>query len=243
MEVERGPLRCQDVAVYRERRSRITGAVAWTSTAAGDTDVRVLPDGCIDLIWNGDELFVAGPDTQAHVLPHAAGTRLVAVRFAPGFGRRVVGIPASDLTDQRVPIDDLWAGPEVRQLGELLSSAHDPSAVIETIERVALDRSRTNGDGGLVDHVVAMARRGHGVAEIARVVGLSDRQLQRHCLDAFGYGAKTLAKILRMTRALSLARDGHAFADTAITSGYSDQAHLSRDVKQLTGLTLGQLVG
>ncbi len=228
--------------MYQERRSRIAGAVAWTSTADGDTDVRVLPDGCIDLIWNGDELFVAGPDTRAHVLPHTAGTRLVAVRFAPGFGRRVVGIPASNLTDQRVPIDDLWTGPEVRRLGELLSSAKDPAVVVETIERVAIERSRTHDDSGVVDHVVAMARRGHGVAEIARVVGLSDRQLQRHCLDAFGYGAKTLAKILRMTRALDLARDGHAFADTAITSGYSDQAHLARDVKQLTGLTLRQLV-
>lgn len=57
------------LGMYRERAARLAGAVVWQSAAApGDPpDKRVLPDGCMDLMWFGDELIVAGPDTRAQV--------------------------------------------------------------------------------------------------------------------------------------------------------------------------------
>jgi AraC-like DNA-binding protein len=94
----------------------------------------------------------------------------------------------------------------------------------------------------LVDEIVAGVRSGQRVAAIADTVGLSSRQLHRRCLDAFGYGAKTLARILRMVGALDLARAGVTFADIAARAGYFDQPHMARDVHELTGLRLGQLV-
>jgi len=83
---------------------------------------------------------------------------------------------------------------------------------------------------------------GTSVAETARVVGLSDRQLLRRSLAAYGYGPKTLARILRFTRALDLARAGTDFASVAAATGYSDQAHLARDVRGLAGVSLTALL-
>ena len=97
-------------------------------------------------------------------------------------------------------------------------------------------------DALLVDQVAQQARIGDDVTAIAAAVGLSTRQLHRRCRDAFGYGAKTLSRILRMTRALDMARAGTTFAAAAAQAGYADQAHLSREVKDLTDVTLGQLV-
>ncbi|MDF3148621.1 helix-turn-helix domain-containing protein, partial [Streptomyces sp. T21Q-yed] len=74
-------------------------------------------------------------------------------------------------------------------------------------------------------------------------LGLGSRQLHRRCLTAFGYGPKTLARILRLQRALALARGGVTFADTAVRAGFADQAHLARDVKELAGRPLGELLG
>ena len=71
---------------------------------------------------------------------------------------------------------------------------------------------------------------------IAGRAGLSERQLHRRCLDAFGYGLKTLARIRRMTRAVSLIGAGTPAADAAYRAGYADQAHLGREVKALTGV-------
>ena len=46
----------------RERPSRVPGATVWWRTADG-SDSWILPDGCMDLIWDKSTLFVAGPDT------------------------------------------------------------------------------------------------------------------------------------------------------------------------------------
>jgi AraC-like DNA-binding protein len=58
----------------------------------------------------------------------------------------------------------------------------------------------------------------------------------------FGYGAKTLGRVLRMQRALALARGGVRPADAAARAGYADQSHLARDVKEMAGVPLGALI-
>lgn len=225
--------------MYRERPSSfIPGAFVWTSTVT-DEATRVLPDGCIDVIWNDGVLFVAGPDTQAQLFSGVPGSGLVGLRFAPGFGPLVVGSPAHHLLNLRVPLDAVWPSADARTAVDRLHSCGDPGAVLEDL---ALERRAGADDGpNLVAHVAGLARGGVPVASIADAVGLSGRQLQRRCVDAFGYGAKTLARILRMNRAVALARRGAPFADVAVRSGYADQSHLARDVKELAGVPLGRL--
>lgn len=84
---------------------------------------------------------------------------------------------------------------------------------------------------------------GRSIAATADRLGLSARQLHRRSLTAFGYGPKTLARVLRLQRALALARAGVPFAETAARSGFADQAHLARDVRELAGMPLGELLG
>ena len=227
---------------YRERPSRLAGAVVWTRPAGGGGDpVRVLPDGCMDLIWVGGTVLIAGPDTRFQLTAGAApGGALVGLRFAPGFGPRVIGAPACEFTDLRVPLADVWPAGDLQALIERLATVADPGQVLEDLA-LQLSRRRDNGSG-LVDEVVARVRGGETVTAVADAVGLSSRQLHRRCLDVFGYGAKTLGRILRMGHALELARAGVPFAVTSAQAGYADQAHLARDVKALAGVTLGQLV-
>ncbi|MEV1005400.1 AraC family transcriptional regulator [Nonomuraea sp. NPDC050202] len=84
--------------------------------------------------------------------------------------------------------------------------------------------------------------RGRSVAEVARDLGYSERQLHRRSLLAFGYAPKTLQRIVRFQHALRLARAGTPLAEVAVTAGYSDQAHLSNDVKRLSGVQLSRLL-
>ena len=73
-------------------------------------------------------------------------------------------------------------------------------------------------------------------------LGLSARQLQRRVKGGFGYGPKHLTRVLRLQRALGLARAGTPFAEVSAVTGYADQAHLSRDVRAMAGVPLGELV-
>jgi AraC-like DNA-binding protein len=90
--------------------------------------------------------------------------------------------------------------------------------------------------------LAAGARAGRPVATIAGALGLSPRQLQRRCTTAFGYGPKMLSRILRMQRALVLARRGVPYAEVSVRSGYADQAHLAREARSLAGVPLTVLM-
>ncbi|MER6878168.1 helix-turn-helix domain-containing protein, partial [Amycolatopsis sp. NPDC000673] len=51
------------------------------------------------------------------------------------------------------------------------------------------------------------------------------------------YGPATYRRILRLQRAIALAPATATLADLAVAAGYSDQPHLTRECRALTGLT------
>ncbi|MFC7302940.1 helix-turn-helix domain-containing protein [Streptomyces monticola] len=228
--------------MYEERAARVDGAVVWTkSVAPTAADVYpVLPDGCMDLLWAEGRLYVAGPDTRAYHPGGLGGARIVGIRFAPGTAPALLGVPAHELRDQRAELADLWPAAQVRRLTARIDAAADPAAALEA---VAVERA---ADAAVPDpalrRVAEALRAGRTVGETADELGLGARWLHRRSLAAFGYGPKTLAKVLRLQHALVLARDGLALADTAAVAGFADQAHLARDVRELTGMRLTELL-
>jgi len=179
-------------------------------------------------------VFVAGPDSTAQAPGRpATGTRFFALRFGSGTGPGVLGVPACELTDRQVPLDALWPSHAVRTLAE----AAEPLAALEA---VAAQRWR-QPDRAMVALAEA-SRAGVPVGAFADAAGLSARQLQRRSNAAFGYGPKTLHRVFRLQRAVALARDGRPFARIAADAGYADQAHLSREVRALAGVPLGELI-
>lgn len=201
---------------------------------------RVLPDGCMDLLWNEGRLMVAGPDTRAYVT-EGASDRWAGLRFFPGQAPGFLGVPAHELRDRRVDLAELWSPAVVRRLTARVNAAHDPAS---GLEEVVLERAAEVGPPDpVLRQLVGALGAGRSVAATADELGLGARQLHRKSLAAFGYGPKTLARVLRLQRALALARDGVPFAETAARAGYADQAHLARDVRDLAGLPLGELLG
>ncbi|MEV5974667.1 helix-turn-helix domain-containing protein [Streptomyces sp. NPDC051921] len=230
--------------MYEERPARLTGAVVWTR-ATGPADPAdpgtrpVLPDGCMDLIWADGRLLVAGPDTRAYV-PGSPATHYAGVRFAPGQAPAVLAADASVLRDERVDLAELWGARTARRLADEVSGAVDRAAALEALVlRRAADAPPPDP---LLRAVVARLRAGVPVGTAADELGLGVRQLHRRALTAFGYGPKTLARILRLQRALALVTGGVPYAEAAYRAGFVDQAHLAREMRALTGLTLTRYV-
>jgi AraC-like DNA-binding protein len=63
-------------------------------------------------------------------------------------------------------------------------------------------------------------------------------------VTAFGYGPKTLDRVLRLQRFLALGRAEPAagLARLAADAGYADQAHLGHECRALAGATPGELI-
>ncbi|MTD15726.1 helix-turn-helix domain-containing protein [Nakamurella sp. YIM 132087] len=215
--------------MYLERPSRIPGAVRWSRTAGAPGQARVLPDGCMDLMMVGDVLKVAGPDLSAQVTPLASDEEYLALRLPPGTAPGALGVPASALRDARVPLADLWPASRVRRLRDRLL-AGDPYEVLESLVPPTTP---------WIVHTRRVMAGGGSVGALADDLGWSPRQLLRESDRVFGYGPRVLARILRFRRAVRLgtADGAPALADLARSAGYSDQAHLSREVKQFAGVT------
>lgn len=223
---------------YREEPTQLPGTVLWERTVgAAPTGSRILPDGCLDLLWDGHRLFVAGPDRTARWHESPAGTGYVALRFSGGTGAAVLGVPADEIRDQRPNLDDLWPAVKARTLTEQIAAA--PAAGLQAW---AAERAGACALDPLGPRLLAMATAGTPVATMADRLGLSVRQLHRHCAALFGYGPLRLARVLRFRRALEQARRGVLLARVATECGYADQAHLTREVRELAGTTPTKLL-
>lgn len=222
---------------YRERPGAVPGVTVWSRTDSGAGAYRVLPDGCMDLIWHDGTLLVAGPDTAAYTATAHAGSLFAGLRFAPGTAPALLGVPAAALRDRRVPLADLWPAARARRLAARADA--DPVAALEAW---AVARTGETAADPLPAAVTAALAAGRPVAGVAAACGLGERQLRRRCEAAFGYGPRTLGRVLRLQRALALARTGVPFARVAADTGYADQPHLAREVRALAGVPLGELI-
>jgi AraC-like DNA-binding protein len=217
----------------------LTGRIAcvWHQVSETDTTQLVVPDACVDLIWGPEGLFVAGPDTGPVPTPMAAGDTFVGIRFKPGAVGDFFGVSLHELRDQRVPLSALPGLP----IDE--SCAPQPGWRLEAMRSAV--RTRLTRSASVEPATFAMVqalRGGRTVTEVAWDLGLSERQLHRRSVAAFGYAPKTLQRIVRFQRALRLARAGVPLAEVAAEAGYTDQAHLSNDVKRLSGVPMGRLI-
>jgi len=83
---------------------------------------------------------------------------------------------------------------------------------------------------------------GVAIDELAREAMVSRRQLERNFAHWIGTSPRHLAQVARLQSVSRHARSGGGLADVAAASGYADQAHMTRAVRQLTGLTPRQFV-
>lgn len=167
--------------------------------------LRVLPDGCMDII-GGD---VVGSLSSALSASLEAGDEAVGIRLRPGAFTALYGVPASELADLRVPLDDVV---RPRPLLDLARDAPHP------------------------DPLVAAALHAPDVRALARETGYSTRHLRRRVVEQTGHSPKRLARIRRMQALLAAGR-GESWARTAVEFGFHDESHMINDIRALADAT------
>jgi AraC-like DNA-binding protein len=205
-------------------------ACTWERIASGQAQ-RIVPDACVDLIWNGEDLIVAGPDTGPRLVTLPAGAEVYGARLRPGAAGAVLGLPASELRDVTVTAAEVLGHEAVDPLLESLATDPAPRA---TLVRVLVGQQRQEPDGLVGAAVAALGRHRARIDAVAAELGVSQRQLQRRVSDAAGYGPKTLARILRFRRLQEL--PPAPLAELALDAGYADQAHMTAEVTRLAGI-------
>lgn len=234
---------------YRERNPHpaLADFIACTWADEARPGLRVLPDGCIDIVWIGDEaLTVAGPDTAANVIGLPEGTLTVGVRFRPGRAPGFLRTDAQELTDQSVGLDALW-GADANLLADALASAPSVEGKQAILEAALLERLdevlELDSDVDAALDVIASAPSKTRIGALSRDLNISERHLRRRFERAIGYGPKTFGRVLRFRAFLSLVEEhGYPIGQAAAEAGYADQAHLTRECNDLAGLPPAELL-
>src|SRR5262249_36440490 len=93
----------------------------------------VVPDGCTDLQWITGRLRIAGPDRTATIEHLAEGVTVIGLRFQPGAAAAWLGVPASELVNQRVPLEAFW-GRDAIALADWVSEAETTDGIARRLE-------------------------------------------------------------------------------------------------------------
>ncbi len=219
-------------------------ACSWSARPTGRH--RLVPDACIDLLWlSSSEVWLCGPDTAAWTFELPTGVEAVGVRFRPGVAPPLWNFDASSLLDRRVPWGDVVGEAAERTLIGAMAAVRSDSDRIDVLENSVAARAMGGGTRAIDDVANAVLERIAAdpfvrASDVAAGCGLTSRQLLRRCQVTFGYGISTLARIVRFHRFCSIVEQsspGSSLAVLAHEAGYSDQAHLTRDCRAITGTT------
>ncbi|MFJ2182502.1 helix-turn-helix domain-containing protein [Streptomyces anulatus] len=172
----------------------------------------------------------------------------VQLSLTPLGARAIYGMPAAELAQRLVPLDELLGALAV-ELVDRLRAATTWTARFAALDELLL-RAVGSGAGG--DRVprerpevaeawrrLVAARGRVQVGAIAAELGWSRRYLTERFRGEVGLSPKTFARVLRFEHAHELAAARHPlpWADVASVSGYADQAHLVRDWREFTNRT------
>jgi AraC-like DNA-binding protein len=211
-----------------------------------DSDVlhaaeRLLPNGSMELVvtlTGKPEALIAGPYSRFTILDTTQPALVLGAHFAPGGAYPFLRMPAGELHNLDVSLEDLWGAETARLLHERLSAAPTADRKFDLLERALIDRATTLERTSSVAWAVRALKRS-SVAEVTRAIGMSSRGF----IDAFrretGYTPKVYARVQRFQRLLRRVHKAAEvdWADAALACGYYDQSHLIRDFRAFSGFS------
>jgi hypothetical protein len=201
--------------------------IIWRTHDTSDGTYLAAADACWDMIFitSHDDVHVllSGPSSKITPVPYRAGNRNFGIRFVRG--SFLTHVPASAMVDTTIALpmpnnrtfilaDEEWAVPTYETADDFVAK---------------LERKRLLSN----DPVVMAVLRGEDPKT-------SSRSLQRHFSRVTGLSASRVRQIVRARTAAEMLRRGDAILDVTHELGFADQAHLTRDLKRLTGYTPGK---
>ncbi|NIH87934.1 helix-turn-helix domain-containing protein [Amycolatopsis granulosa] len=211
---------------YREWPASGVVRCWWAQRTAGEHLQRVVPDGAADLIVaSTGAAYLVGPTLSPAVHRLPAGAELRGLRVRPEAIAAVLGLPGHEVRDAVVPLTAVLPDAVARVVADSVWRGQFPAAL-----------TPRPGDAR-VRHAVRRIWRGDPLDSVAAGAGVTGRQLRRLFTEQAGLGPKALQRVARFQRFLRHADSGGALAVAAAAAGYADQAHLTRETRELAGVT------
>jgi AraC-like DNA-binding protein len=221
---------------------------------------RLMPDGSVELVINLNEnetriydrknldqchrlpgTVLCGPHSSFFVIDTAEQDSVMGIHFKPGGAFPFFKLPADELQNLHVSLEDLW-GTEAELLRERLLEAPSPEIKFQVLEKCLIAQTAKPMERHrAVHHALALFRNIHtapAMADVSDQIGISSRRLIQLFSNEVGLTPKLFCRVRRFQQVLQTLRNGTEFdwSEIAADCGYYDQAHFIHDFKAFSGI-------
>lgn len=225
-------------------------AAYWFAEGKSTATSRIYPDGFVDLIFHrmgSESIRVSGMMTSYREVVLEGEVELLGIRLKPEGLSLLQGLPMADIKNLSLPLSEVSTWP-VDEWNDKFWSFASMNSKLRWIEGDLLPKllHRRKKQDLLITsvcHDLSTQYVGIDIASLARHYYLSLRQLERRFKDVVGVSMKEYHRILRFTNALLDIQEKpqSSLLQIAYDHGYSDHAHLTREVLRMTGKNPSQL--
>lgn len=196
----------------------------------------------VRLSTSGSRMVLLGPAAEKAAVELDPGAEYLGVHFRTGQAPRLADASPSELTNAHVEVTRIGAE-RADALADRLCAVPDLASRQRILEELLLALPPLARDARCREAALLLERRAGvlRVDDLAGRLGLHVRSLERRFVEHLGLPPKRLARLVRLRHVLGRLHRGRfgTLADLAHDCGYADQAHMTRDFKELTGRAPG----
>ncbi|MCM3629575.1 helix-turn-helix transcriptional regulator [Paenibacillus glycanilyticus] len=218
------------------------------TTDASERMIRVVPDGCVDLLFCCDPAQptarVCGTVLQGKELFFKPNTVYFGVRLSARLSLLLPDLPLKEVIEVQAPFEESLT--KYKDMGTLIAERPRFSDRIACFEKSCMPILA--GDVRsiqIIDYCLTSMQRSNGsvtIRDLAEDTGYSERYIRTKFEQSLGISPKLYNRIIRFQRALSgIVRGASSLTDVAMEGGYFDQSHFMKEFKSFSQLTPIQL--
>ncbi len=211
-------------------------------------ELRLVPDGCIDLFFDYDDGKMRG-FARGSPIAYKVETRqechdVFGVRFMPGVQPKLLDVTMKSLFDRCVRLESVYGddGDFLKELSGETDFYQRIRVFLDAYMKAERKREKPYGKNELALSVKQMVYDSDGkikVSELGEHTGYSERYINKVFIEKMGFSPKTFCKIIQFQRALEFLNYGapDKMTDAAVALGYYDQSQFIRDFTRYAGIT------
>ncbi|QDT27318.1 transcriptional activator FtrA [Gimesia panareensis] len=221
---------------------------------------RILPTGSVDLVFKLQEdrpvqvfdpagekalsfsgATVSGAYSRHFALDTSRPVPTIGIHFHPGGAAPFLGVPAGELRNQHVSLQEFW-GADALHIREQLMQVTSVSARFNLLEQALLNRlTELPRNYRAILYAAGLIRTSPSVSvkSVSESLGFSNQRLIRQFQNAVGLSPKLYCRIQRFQSVLDqiVSSEPISWVNVALDNGYYDQSHLIHDFREFTGVT------
>ena len=183
---------------------------------------------------------ICGAHSQGFIITKNQSCSVLGVHFKPGGSTAFFSIPAGELHNQIISLEELWKE-SAKELRERLQSKPKIEERFQTLEQFLFRVMQPPDRHQAIDFALREFERSPAspVSTVINQVGLSNRHFNKLFRDRVGLTPKLYCRVRRFQQVLRLIEGKKQinWVDIAFTYGYFDQTHLIHDFRTFANCT------